>query len=316
MHNPIRPYCLRFGLMAPGVWLALLVIFMPPSLKDTGLEPIDYSHSTPEWIEFSPTSAPFSLRLPGRPIESRKDLDSGARGFSYGLETSDCEFRAEWVMNLPNEMSRAGALGRLFGRVVRDIRTHRGSDDSKVIRDGDIVVDHIHGRETIMQSPRGRIQIWGFLLTTQDIERPSPGHDFVALIAREDGSESAFQDSQIFFGSLSLYCPPLMAPPLDDNDIPPSDAALDTRPVPLNHPKPSYTFEATKARLQGIIKIRALVGVDGAVKSVRLISHLPRGLDEEAIIAAKQIRFRPAIKAGKPVATWVSLDVDFRLPSR
>jgi TonB family protein len=55
--------------------------------------------------------------------------------------------------------------------------------------------------------------------------------------------------------------------------------------------------------------------MDGSVKDVRLASHLPDGLDEEAILAVKQLRFQPASKSGQPVSSWVTLDVEFNLLS-
>jgi TonB family protein len=62
-----------------------------------------------------------------------------------------------------------------------------------------------------------------------------------------------------------------------------------------------------------MVRVQALVGSDGLVKDVRLGTHLPDGLDEQAIIAVKQMRFRPATKNGQPVNFWVLLEVEFSL---
>jgi TonB family protein len=86
---------------------------------------------------------------------------------------------------------------------------------------------------------------------------------------------------------------------------------VDSRPVALNSPRPNYTEEARKNKIQGVVKTRILVGADGGVKSVRIISGLPDGLNEEAIRAAYQLRFRPAMKNGQPVSFWVPLDITF-----
>jgi TonB family protein len=88
---------------------------------------------------------------------------------------------------------------------------------------------------------------------------------------------------------------------------------VDTRPVALNRPRPNYTEDARKNKVQGVIRARALIGADGSVKDVRLVSHLPDGLDEEAILAVKQMRFRPAMKSGQPVNFWQMLEVEFNL---
>ena len=88
---------------------------------------------------------------------------------------------------------------------------------------------------------------------------------------------------------------------------------VDAKPIPLNRPRPNYTEEARKNKIQGTIRTRILVGADGSVKQVRIVSSLPDGLNEEAIRAAYQMRFKPAMKNGQPVSYWMLLDIDFNL---
>jgi protein TonB len=89
--------------------------------------------------------------------------------------------------------------------------------------------------------------------------------------------------------------------------------SVDTRPIPLNSPRPSYTEDARKNKVQGVVRVRVLVGADGVVKKVTVLSGLPDGLNEEAIRAAYQIRFRPATKSGQAVAFWQAVDIEFNL---
>ena len=93
----------------------------------------------------------------------------------------------------------------------------------------------------------------------------------------------------------------------------PPATSVDQRPVPLNLPRPNYTEEARNNKVQGVIRVRALVGVDGNVEQVRLITGLPDGLNKEALRCAFKSRFKPAMKDGKPVRFWVSLDIEFNL---
>ena len=88
---------------------------------------------------------------------------------------------------------------------------------------------------------------------------------------------------------------------------------VDTMPRALNRPRPDYTEEARKNKVQGVVRARVLVGLDGSVKSVSLISHLPDGLDEEAITAIHKMRFSPALKSGQAVNYYVTLEVEFNL---
>lgn len=104
-------------------------------------------------------------------------------------------------------------------------------------------------------------------------------------------------------------------PGLGGGDMNPDGSAksVDSRPQPLNRPRPNYTEEARKNKIQGNVRVRALIGADGGVKQVRVVSGLSDGLNEEAILAVKQMRFKPATKNGQPVAYWVPLDVEFNL---
>jgi TonB family protein len=95
----------------------------------------------------------------------------------------------------------------------------------------------------------------------------------------------------------------------------PTDAvnAVDTKPIALNLPRPNYTEEARTNKIQGTVRARVLVGSDGLIKQVTIVRGLPGGLNEEAIRAAFQMRFRPATKGGRAVAFWTTLEVDFNL---
>ena len=90
-------------------------------------------------------------------------------------------------------------------------------------------------------------------------------------------------------------------------------AAVDTKPVALNAPRPNYTEEARQHKVQGVVRARVLIGGDGLIKQVRISRGLPDGLNEEAIRAARQMRFKPAMKDGQAVSFWTTLDVEFNL---
>ena len=66
--------------------------------------------------------------------------------------------------------------------------------------------------------------------------------------------------------------------------------------------------------MQGVIRVRVLVGADGLVKQVKIIgAGLTDGLNEEAIRAATQIRFQPATRSGQAVAHWVTIEIEFNI---
>ncbi|MEN3327638.1 MAG: hypothetical protein V7638_2445 [Acidobacteriota bacterium] len=88
---------------------------------------------------------------------------------------------------------------------------------------------------------------------------------------------------------------------------------VDEKPVRLRAPTPRYTEAARADQIQGSVTLRVLVGADGDVKQVKVVSGLPDGLIEQAIEAARQAKFKPAMKDGKPVPYWVLLRMEFNL---
>ena len=89
--------------------------------------------------------------------------------------------------------------------------------------------------------------------------------------------------------------------------------SVDQKPVPLNAPRPNYTEAARNNKIQGIVRVKVLVGADGGVKQVKVTSGLPDGLNEQAIYSAYQYRFKPAMKNGQAVSYWVGVDIEFNL---
>jgi TonB family protein len=88
---------------------------------------------------------------------------------------------------------------------------------------------------------------------------------------------------------------------------------VDQRPIALNNPQPRYTEEARKNKVEGIVLARALIGSDGLVKKVAIIRGLPDGLDEQAIEAVYQLKFKPAMKGGQPVPFLQTVQIEFNL---
>jgi len=88
-----------------------------------------------------------------------------------------------------------------------------------------------------------------------------------------------------------------------------------TMPQILREVKPSYTAEAVRARIQGLVGLSVVVKDDGTVGSVTVTRSLDEkyGLDEQAVSAMKQWQFKPGTKDGKPVAVRVDVEMTFTL---
>ena len=86
-----------------------------------------------------------------------------------------------------------------------------------------------------------------------------------------------------------------------------------TAPVVIHRVEPDYPDEARKARFQGSVLVYVEVDEQGRIRSVRVEKPAGLGLDEKAIEAVKQWRFRPATRDGRPVAVPARIDVSFHL---
>ena len=86
-----------------------------------------------------------------------------------------------------------------------------------------------------------------------------------------------------------------------------------TAPSVLYKVDPEYTEEARLAKYQGTVVVSAEIGTDGLAYNMRAIRGLGLGLDEKAIEAISQWKFRPGSKNGQPVPVMATIEVNFRL---
>ena len=88
-----------------------------------------------------------------------------------------------------------------------------------------------------------------------------------------------------------------------------------TLPTVVHEVKPDYTDAAKAAGIQGDVWLAVVVLADGSVGNVQVKRSLDTqfGLDEQAVTAAKQWKFKPGTKDGKAVAVEVTVEMTFRL---
>jgi TonB family protein len=88
-----------------------------------------------------------------------------------------------------------------------------------------------------------------------------------------------------------------------------------TSPSVIREVKPAYTADAMRAKVQGTVWLQCVVLPDGTVGNVQVTKSLDSafGLDQEAIKAAKQWRFKPGMRMGEPVPVLVTIELTFTL---
>jgi len=91
-------------------------------------------------------------------------------------------------------------------------------------------------------------------------------------------------------------------------------ASVARAPKVLYKPRPEYTQEAIKLRIEGTVSVRVHVSATGAVHVLGVTSDLGHGLGESAIRAVEATRFQPATDAsGNPVDWEGIVNVAFQL---
>jgi TonB family protein len=80
----------------------------------------------------------------------------------------------------------------------------------------------------------------------------------------------------------------------------------------VNQPKPQYPPLAKQARISGVVHLQALIGVDGSVKNLQVISGHPL-LIPAALEAVQQWVYQQTLLNGQPVEVLTQIDVNFTL---
>jgi len=78
-------------------------------------------------------------------------------------------------------------------------------------------------------------------------------------------------------------------------------------------PEPRYTEAARNNQITGTVVLKAVFTSAGNVSNIRIVSSLPDGLTENAVAAARKIKFIPAMKDGHYVSMWMQLEYNFNL---
>jgi len=87
-----------------------------------------------------------------------------------------------------------------------------------------------------------------------------------------------------------------------------------TTPVEiLIKPKPNYTNEGRKLKVEGEVRLEVLFTAGGEVQVLQVLQGLGHGLDEQAVRAAQQIKFKPAQRQGKAIDSRATLHIIFQL---
>jgi periplasmic protein TonB len=84
-------------------------------------------------------------------------------------------------------------------------------------------------------------------------------------------------------------------------------------PVLQYAPEPEFSEEARKAKASGNVLVNLIVDQQGHPQNVHVLRGVGMGLDEKAVAAVEQYRFKPAMENGKPVPVQLNVEVNFQI---
>jgi TonB family protein len=143
---------------------------------------------------------------------------------------------------------------------------------------------------------------------------PKPGRDRAAGIVASAGFNSAGSVTEprpvsgvVHETGFDIVSAPQQA------SAPPRQAPIDVPMEVLFKPTPSYSVEARALKLEGDVLLEVEFMASNQARVLRVVRGLGHGLDEAAIQAAEQIRFKPAQRSGRPVDFRTTVHIVFKL---
>jgi TonB family protein len=85
------------------------------------------------------------------------------------------------------------------------------------------------------------------------------------------------------------------------------------KPIVIYTVNPEYSQQARKAKFSGDVEVYLWVDKNGHPSHVRVEKGAGMGLDEKAVEAVRQYKFKPATLDGKPVTVDLYIDVNFQI---
>jgi len=94
---------------------------------------------------------------------------------------------------------------------------------------------------------------------------------------------------------------------------PVSITTVTTNPRPKTRVKPEYTKEMLENRVEGVVRVKVLVDIDGKVKRAIVLDDLGYGSKEQVSKACFKMTFEPARRGEEPVSVWIMIRFRFEM---
>ncbi len=99
---------------------------------------------------------------------------------------------------------------------------------------------------------------------------------------------------------------------------PPGETAVEfkdsmTAPAMISGPNPEYTQDAIDRGVEGLMSVRCVVTLEGAVRNCKVLKGLPF-MNQAVVAALERRKYKPALSQGKPVDVYYTFNLRLKLP--
>ena len=254
------------------------------------------------WCRYTIKDEEFSVVLPSLPgmmtsKESEREMPKAGLGRHLRTRLDSIHYGID-VFENPNGQSLDGFVAEYKANFKDALTVERN-----------IVVNGVPGKEfSTPTSPPATVQffatehrLYRFIAVGTNIDNAAVKQFFSSIILGKKG-----EGTQVSEG-------PGMPLELDTGERIFKGNEVDKKLQLKHKPEPSYTEEARQKRTRGQVVLTAIFSSTGEVTNIHVVSALPNGLTEACINAAKKIEFVPAVKDGKPVSMYITLEYNFML---
>ena len=112
-------------------------------------------------------------------------------------------------------------------------------------------------------------------------------------------------------GTVVVDAPPTAPPPPAAAPVP--IGGMIKPPARTKYVAPAYPEIARQARVQGVVTLEAIIGLDGRVAQARVLRSSQPLLDQAALDALRAWEYTPTLLNGQPTAVIMTVTVQFRL---
>jgi TonB family protein len=237
-------------------------------------------------IRFEPTNSAYRVNL-AHVLLMRRKIDAAQRELGHVLKTEPTHPEALYLLAISD--SWEGKVERAIGTAEQLIGLHPTLSSGYILK-ADLLVQEL-GSDTGTTDMRQK----GAEVLRNSVEVLRLAQSRVTDPEGAKQIETELNNKQIFAEYLAR----------DSLTGPSAPVTPEPGVTPLKityKQKAQYTDRARTSGVQGSIVIAVLFGADGRIANTLLIKRLGYGLDENAIRAARAMRFEPQKKDGNPVS--------------